>query len=68
MLDSAAELLGYEGDPQDLLEYVTANPEIAEDAVEHMSGGEGQYLRMWRQQQSEGSRFWGTGGGGGVFG
>jgi hypothetical protein len=29
-----------------------------------MSGGEGRFIRMWREQQSEGNKFWGYGGGG----
>jgi hypothetical protein len=61
MLDSAAELLGYEGDPQDLLEYTVANPQLVEDAVEHMEGA-GIFQKLWKQSQGPANHFWGAGG------
>jgi hypothetical protein len=63
MLSTAAEMLGYEGDPQDLVEYTCANPEIVHDAVEHMNG-EGIFQRMWEEQRRDPGVAFFTGGGG----
>jgi hypothetical protein len=68
MLDAAAEILGYEGDPQDLLEYTVANPQLVEDAVAYTEG-EGIFHKLWKEQQRDpGAAFFtGGGGSGGTF-
>jgi hypothetical protein len=52
MLEAAAELTGYQGDPQDLLEYTVANPQLVEDALQHMNGA-GIFDRLWAENQRD---------------
>jgi hypothetical protein len=67
MLGAAAELLGFEGTRDELIDIVAEDPRIVVDAMEHKSGGEGQFLALWRSQQGAANQFWGAGGqGGGV--
>jgi hypothetical protein len=67
MLEAAAELTGYGGNPDDLLEYTVANPQLVEDAIEHMNGA-GIFERLWTEQQREPgvAFFLGSGGGSGT--